>query len=70
MSGKCGVGDRRGASKVLVGISDGKRRLGRCRRIFENNIKMYLLDMDWNDLVQHMDRWRILVDVVINFRFP
>jgi hypothetical protein len=70
MGRKCGIGDRRVTSKLLVGKSDGKRRRGRCKHIFENNIKMYLLDIDWNDLVQHMDRWRIIMDVVIIFRVP
>jgi len=67
MDGKCGIGDMRGASRDG---SDGKRRLGRLRRKFENNIKMYLQDMDWNDLAPGMDRWRILVNVVTNFRVP
>jgi hypothetical protein len=56
MGGKCGTGDTIGASRVLVGISDGKRRLGRRRCRCENNIKMYLQHMNWNDLVQDMDR--------------
>ena len=67
MGGKCGIGDRRGASRDG---SDGKRRVGRRRRRCENNIKMFLQDMEWNDPAQDMDRWRILVNVLINFRVP
>ena len=37
--------ERRGAYKVLVGISEGKRPLGRTRRRWENNIKMDLQEV-------------------------
>jgi hypothetical protein len=36
------MGDGRGAYRVLVGRSDGKRPLGRCRHRWEDNIKMDL----------------------------
>jgi hypothetical protein len=26
--------------------------------------------MDWNDLAQDVDRWRILVNLLMNFRVP
>ena len=34
------MGERRSAYRVLVGRSEGKRSLGRHRRIWEDNIKM------------------------------
>jgi hypothetical protein len=34
------VGDSRGAYRVLVGKPEGRRRLGRPRRRWEDNIKM------------------------------
>jgi hypothetical protein len=58
-----------------VGKSKEKRSLGRPRRRWEDNIKMYLLEvgcgsMDWMDLVENRDRWRALVTAVMNLRVP
>ena len=68
-------GEGRGVFRVLVGKSEGKRPLGRPRRNWEDNIKMYLQvvgcrGMDWIELVQDKDRWRALVNTVMNFLFP
>jgi hypothetical protein len=69
------MGERRGAYRVLVGKPEGKRALGRRRRGWKDNIKMDLQEvgvggMDWIDLSQDMDRWRVLVNAVMNFRVP
>jgi len=45
------------------------------RHRWENNIKMDLQevglgDMEWIDLAQDRDRWRALVNVVMNHRVP
>jgi hypothetical protein len=37
--------ERRGVYRVLVGKPDGKRPLGRPRRIWEDNIKMDLQEL-------------------------
>ena len=55
--------------------SEGKRPLGRPRRRWEGNIKMALQEvgcgsMDWIDVAQDRDRWRALVNAVMNLRFP
>ena len=54
---------------------DGKRPLGRPRRRWEDNIKMYLEEVgrgcgDWLELAEDRDRWRALVSTVMNFRVP
>jgi len=66
--------ERRGVHSVLVGKSEGKRPLGRPRRRWEDNIKMDLREVggggDWMELVQDKDRWRALVNTVLNLRVP
>jgi len=69
------MGDRRGVYRVLVGEPEGKRPLGRHRRRWEDNIKMGLQElgcgsMDWFELAQDRDRWRALVNAVMNLRVP
>jgi hypothetical protein len=64
------MGDRRGVYRVLVGKL-GKRPHDRLRHRWEDNIKMDLQElecggMDWIELAQDRDRWRVLVNVVMN----
>ena len=64
---------RRVLYKVLEGKPEGKRPLGGTRRKWEDNIKMDLQevgcgDMDWIELAQDWDRWRALVNAVMNIR--
>jgi hypothetical protein len=48
----------------------GKRPLGRTRRRWEDNIKMDRQEVGWIDLAQDRDRWRALVNAVMNLRVP
>ena len=67
--------ERRGIYRVLVGKPEGKRPLGRPRRRWEDNIKIDLQEvecgsMDWTELIRDRDRWRALVNAVMNLRVP
>jgi len=69
------IRERRGVYRVLVGKPKRKTPLGRPRRRWEDNIKMDLQEiryggMDWIELVQDRDRWRRLVNTVMNLRVP
>ena len=68
------MGEGRGVHRVLVGKPEGKRPLGRTRRRWEDNIKMDLREVggggDWMEMAQNRDRWRALVNTVMNFQVP
>ena len=58
-----------------MGKPEGKRPLGRPRFRWEKNIQMDLNEVgcggiDWIDLAQDRDRWRALVNAVMNLRIP
>ena len=60
---------------VLLGKPEGKRPLGRPRRRWEDNIMMDLQEagcgsMDWIELAEDRNRWRALVNAVMNLRVP
>jgi hypothetical protein len=67
--------EKKNAYRILVGKPEGKRPLGRQRRRWVDNIKMDLIEiewdgMDWIDLVPNRDQWRALVSAVMNFWVP
>jgi len=69
------IRDIRVVYRILVGKPEGKRPLGRPRLKWEDNIKMELQEvgcggMDWIELGKGKDRWRALVNAVMNLRVP
>jgi hypothetical protein len=76
MGGACSTyGEKRGAYRILVGRPEGRRPLGRPGRRWEDNIITDLqgvgwVGMNWIELAQDGDRWRALVNAVMNLRVP
>jgi hypothetical protein len=69
------MGEKRNAYRLLVGRPEEKRPLGRPRRRWVDNIRMDLgevgwSDVDWIDLAQDRNRWRVVVNSVLNLRVP
>jgi hypothetical protein len=69
------MGENRNAYRLLMGKPEGKRPLGRPRRRWVNNNRMGLGevgwgDVDWIGLAQDRNRWRALVNSVLNLRVP
>jgi hypothetical protein len=54
------MGEKRGAHRILVGRSEGRRPLGKPRRRWEDNIKINLQEVGWDmdriELAQDRDR--------------
>jgi hypothetical protein len=69
------MGEKKNAYRLLVGKPEGKRQLGRPRSRWVDNIRMDLVevgwgDVDWIGLAKDRNRWRALVNVVMNLRVP
>jgi hypothetical protein len=67
--------ENRGIYMVSVGKPEENKPLGRHKHRWEDNIKIDLQEvgcgyMDWIDLAQDRDRWRVFVNAVMSLRVP
>jgi hypothetical protein len=67
--------EKRNAYRLLVGKLEGRSPIGRPRHRWADNIGMDLVevgwgDVDWIGLAQDRDRWRALVNSVLDLRVP
>jgi hypothetical protein len=67
------MGQERNVYRVLIGKPEGKRPLGKPRRRWEDEIRMDLRgigwgSVDWIQLAQGRDRWRVVVSTVMSIR--
>jgi hypothetical protein len=65
------LGEKRNTYRLLVGKPEGRRRLERPRRRWVDNIRLNLVEVEWGDvdwigLAQNKERWRALVNSVLN----
>jgi hypothetical protein len=69
------MGEKMNAYRLFVGKPEGKRPLGRPRRRSVDTIRMDLGEVGWGDvdcigLTKDRNRWRALVNSVLNLRVP
>jgi hypothetical protein len=69
------IGEKRNAYRLSVGKPEGMRPLGRPRPRWVDNIKTDLLEIGWGGvywiaLAQDRDKWRALVNAVMNLLVP
>jgi hypothetical protein len=68
-------GEKRNAYRILVRKPEGKRALGRPQREWVDNIKINPRDIgwggiDWIDPAWDSDKWRALMNMVMNCMDP
>jgi hypothetical protein len=69
------MGENMNAYRILVGNPEGKTPLGRSRHWCVDNIKMDIREiegggMDCIDLAEDRDKWRAVVNTVMNLQVP
>jgi hypothetical protein len=67
--------EKRNVYSIVLGKPEGKRTLGRPRRVWKDTIKIDLVEItwggvDWIGVAQHRYKWRALVTAGMNLRVP
>jgi hypothetical protein len=62
------MGEKRNAYRLFVRKPEGKRPIGRPRRRRIDYIKMDFVEIELGCVAQNRDKWRALVNAVMNFR--
>jgi hypothetical protein len=67
------MGKKRNMYRLMVGKPEGKRPLGRPRHRWVDNIRIDLVEIgwggaDWIGLAQDRDKWRALVNAIMNLQ--
>jgi hypothetical protein len=67
------MGEKKNAYRIMAGKPEGKRPLRKPRRRWVDNIKMDLREIEWDDvdcidMARDRDKWRALVNTVVNLR--
>jgi hypothetical protein len=69
------MGEKRNAYRILVGKPEGRKPVGRQICGWAENIKIDLKEIecdvvDWLNLAQDRDQWRVLMNMMMNLRVP
>jgi hypothetical protein len=69
------MGEERNAYRLLVGMPEGRRPLGKPRRgwvynIRKDHVEVGWGDVDWIGLAQDRDKWKALVNAIMNLKVP
>jgi hypothetical protein len=64
------IGENRNAYRLLVGKPEGRRPLGRSRHRWVDLLEIGWGGVDWIGVAQHRNKWRALVNVVMNLWVP
>jgi predicted small integral membrane protein len=62
--------EKRNAYRLLVVKLEGERPVGKPRRTWLDLLEVGWGDVDWIGLAQDRDRWRAVVNSVLNLRVP